>query len=458
MESFIQTINPSTASPLERFEYHSDRQLQAKLRSAHHAYVEWSQTPLSTRLSLFTQLGQVLLAQREALARWISLEMGKPYSEALGEVDKCSKTCQYFADHGAASLQDQIVKTEAYQSYVRFAPLGLVLGIMPWNFPLWQVFRAAVPALLVGNGFILKHAPQVSRCSLEIQKVFVQAGFPEGLFQSVIAPIDATESILADPRVQGVTLTGSTRAGQSVAALAGKYLKKSVLELGGSDPFMVLSDAHLQQAVGVGVRARFQNCGQTCIAAKRFILEKSIAGSFLEAFVSGVRALRVGDPFDSGVQVGPMARLDLRDQLADQVSRAIQAGAELLCGGHILDREGYFYAPTVLKVLPGDHPAWREELFGPVAVVTLAEDVDHAVELANDSVYGLGCSVWTQNLDQARGLIPRLQTGNVFINAMTTSDPRMPFGGVKQSGYGRELSHFGLHEFANIQGVSIQQL
>jgi acyl-CoA reductase-like NAD-dependent aldehyde dehydrogenase len=458
METFIQTINPSTASPLEKFECIRDVELKSKLQAGHYAFQQWSQTPLSTRLALFSRLGEVLLSQKEVLARWVSLEMGKPYPEAIGEVEKCAKTCQYFAVQGATGLQDQQVQTEAYQSYVRFAPLGLILGIMPWNFPLWQVFRAAIPAVLVGNGFILKHAPQVSRCSLEIEKVFHLAGFPEGIFQSIIAPVEATESILSDSRVQGVTLTGSTRAGQAVAALAGKYLKKSVLELGGSDPFIVLSDANLQEAVRVGVRSRFQNCGQTCIAAKRFILEKSIASQFIEGFVSQVRNLKVGDPFESGVQIGPMARLDLRDQLADQVSRAIQAGAKVLCGGQPLNRQGYFYEPTVLQVVPGESPAWREELFGPVAVVTVAQDREHALELANDSDYGLGCSLWTQDLNQARDLIPRVQAGSVFINGMTVSDPRMPFGGIRQSGYGRELSHYGLHEFANIQGITIHRL
>ena len=458
MKMMIQTVNPATGSPLETFEYHSEAELKAKLQVSGQAFQAWSQTPLSNRLARFSALAEILKAKREALGRWISLEMGKPYSEALGEVDKCAKTALYLAKEGFVGIQDQQVLTEAFQSYVRFAPLGVIFGVMPWNFPLWQVFRAALPAILVGNGFILKHAPQVSRCSLEIEKVFQEAGFPPGVFQSVLAPVEATELFLSDPRVQGVTLTGSTRAGQSVAALAGKHLKKSVLELGGSDPFIVLSDAYLKESVSVAVRARFQNCGQTCIAAKRFILEKSIASAFTEQFVAQVRNLKVGDPFDAGVQVGPMAREDLRDQLADQVHRARQAGAKLLCGGEVLKQKGFFYAPTVLEVVPGDHAAWREELFGPVAVVSVAENPDEAVRLANDSSFGLGCSLWTQDLEKAQTLIPRIQAGSIFVNSMTVSDPRLPFGGTKQSGYGRELSHFGLHEFANIQGVSIQRI
>jgi succinate-semialdehyde dehydrogenase/glutarate-semialdehyde dehydrogenase len=392
--------------------------------------------------------------------RWASLlteEMGKPIVEAEAEIEKCAWNCDFFADSAPKFLADEHVDTGVEASYVAFQPLGVVLAIMPWNFPFWQVLRFAAPALMAGNGAVLKHASNVPRCALAIQEVLETAGLPKGLFRTVLVPGSATEQLIGDPRIAAVTLTGSSEVGQRVASAAGKALKKQVLELGGSDPFIVLADADLQAAARVAVRARNQNNGQSCIAAKRFIVEESVADEFTSLFAEAVGALQVGDPMQRSTNVGPLARGDLREALDRQVSGSLSAGAKALVGGHSMNGKGYFYEPTVLDGVKDTMPAFREETFGPVAAVIRARDADAAVQLANDTEYGLGANVWSRDVARARQLARHIEAGSVFINGMVASDPRLPFGGIKHSGYGRELGVYGIREFTNIQTIIVGQ-
>jgi acyl-CoA reductase-like NAD-dependent aldehyde dehydrogenase len=381
--------------------------------------------------------------------------MGKPIVEAEAEVEKCAIGCEYFARAASVLLADEPMASNATESYVGFRPLGTVLAIMPWNFPLWQVFRFAAPALMAGNVGILKHAANVTGCALAIEEIFTACDAPPGLFATIVVPGREMERIVADARIAAVTLTGSEAAGSSVASIAGKHIKKSVLELGGSDAFIVLADADLDAAATTAVKARFQNTGQSCIAAKRFIVEDRAYDDFLEAFVAKARELVVADPLERATQVGPLARADLRDSLAKQVEATRNQGARVALGGKALERAGFFYEPTILADVDESQTAFREETFGPAAAVVRARDVAHAVELANDSEFGLGGNLWTRDLERARGLAARLESGSVFINGMTASDPRLPFGGVKKSGYGRELSEYGIKEFVNVQTVWI---
>ncbi len=379
--------------------------------------------------------------------------MGKPITDARAEIEKCAWLCEYYAEHAATLLQPEVVVTDAQRSYVQFDPLGVIFGSMPWNFPFWQVVRCAVPALLVGNTFILKHAANVPQCANAIAQAFAQSGFPDGVFQSLFITHDDAARVIASPLIQGVSLTGSTNAGRTVAAVAGQHLKKTVLELGGSDPFIVLADADVQHAAQTAVRARMLNCGQSCIAAKRLIVVEKIAAAFTQAVHKAVSQLIVGDPMQAATQVGPLARNDLRDNLARQVDETCHQGATVLCGGAARPGPGFFYQPTVLTNVQSTMTACTEETFGPVAAIVVAKNEADAINLANATDYGLGASLWTQNLDRATALARDINAGCVFINALVKSDPRLPFGGVKHSGHGRELGTAGLREFANIKTV-----
>ena len=448
-------INPATDQPLPCPPDHTDAELESILRRSRQAFAAWRNSPIAERARLLRQAAAVLRRDRDALARLMTTEMGKPITAAEQEVDKCATACDWFADNAAKLLEPQMVAADASRSYVRFDPIGPVFAIMPWNFPLWQVFRFAAPTLMAGNTALLKHAPNVPGCSAAIEKVFTDAGFPTGVFQSLRLSNDQAARAIENDAVAAVTLTGSTRAGRSVAGTAGMALKKTVLELGGSDPFIVLDDVDIPAVPKSAAAARCINTGQSCIAAKRFIVVGKVYESFVRHMAAAMKAMTVGDPTDRKTQLGPLARFDLLENLHRQVETTIRAGAKLLTGGRRLDRRGYFYAPTVLSDVTPGMPAFDEETFGPVAAVINAKDVDHAIELANHSPYGLGASIWTKDVALAERIAPRIESGNVFINAMVKSDPRLPFGGVKQSGYGRELASFGIHEFTNIKTVWI---
>jgi len=449
----LQSVNPATGAVLETFEETSPTELDRIIARADAASREWRVLPVAARAERLRAAGRILRERKDAYARTTALEMGKPLAQGVAEAEKCAWVCDYYADQAAAMLADQPRQTDATRSYVRFEAIGPVLAIMPWNFPFWQVFRFAAPALAAGNAGILKHAPNVSRCALEIEQAFQDAGLPDGLFRSVFLSNEAAAGVIADQRVRAVTLTGSDRAGSQVAERAGRHLKKTVLELGGSDPFIVLEDADLARAAQIAAEARLQNSGQSCIAAKRFIVVEPIAQDFIERFTAEMGARRVGDPLDPAISIGPQARLDLRENLHRQVRESVQRGAQVVLGGQLPRGPGAFYPPTVLTAVQPGMPAFDEETFGPVAAVVRAKDEADAIRIANASQYGLGASVWTA--DRARGerVARAIEAGSVFVNALVKSDPRLPFGGVKRSGFGRELSEYGLREFVNIKTV-----
>src|SRR6266705_1383065 len=447
----IQTINPTTGEVLETFEPYTERQINEALEQARHAFVQWRAIPFAERANHLHSIASTLRDHQAELARLAVLEMGKSIAEAEAEVEKCAWNCDYFAEHAQEFLREEHVATNATQSYIAFHPLA----VMPWNFPYWQVFRFAAPTLMAGNTAVLKHASNVSRVALEIERIFQEAGLPRSILKTVLVPGAEAGKLIADPRIAAVTLTGSDVAGVEVATASGHVLKKTVLELGGSDAFIVLADADLDQAAQVAVTARFQNNGQSCIAAKRFIVVEPVAEAFERKFVEAAAKLRVGDPLKHETQIGPVARGDLRDALDRQVQASVKMGARVLLGGKTLEGKGYFYAPTIVTDVTPEMPMFREETFGPAAAVIHARDTEHAIELANDSEYGLSCNLWTRDIEQARKLAAQVGAGGLFINAMTASDPRLPFGGVKRSGYGRELSSFGIQEFVNIQTVWI---
>ena len=451
----IESINPATGEVLTTFEELNVDQVRAAISTSHKAWGEWSRTTVSERGRLLHRVATYLRENKPRFARLITLEMGKPIVEAEAEIEKCALTCDFYADNAERFLSEEPVKTNAAESYVAFEPLGVLLAIMPWNFPFWQVFRFATPALMAGNTALLKHASNVPQCSLAIEEVFREGGLPEGAFRSLLVRGDVVERIIEDPRVKAVSLTGSSATGAHVASLSGRALKKTVLELGGSDPFLVLADADLPSAASMAVRSRFQNAGQSCIAAKRFIVVRDVADQFEQLFAQEVSRLKVGDPLERETQIGPMARSDLRDALDKQVRHSVQQGAKVLVGGERIEGQGYFYAPTVLTNLSQQMPVLAEETFGPVAAVIRVKDVEEAVEVANNTPFGLGANLWTRDIDAARNLARRIEAGSVFVNGMVASDPRLPFGGVKQSGYGRELSEFGIREFVNVQTVWI---
>lgn len=448
----FQAIDPSTGEPLGVARPPADAgAIEAAVELAHTAFQGWSQTPMAQRAGLLRALAEALRRERDPLAATATSEMGKPISQAHAEVEKCATACEFAADHAAEWLAFEPVETDARMSGVEFRPMGPILAIMPWNFPFWQLFRFAASAWAAGNTVILKHAPSVPACAEGIARVVTRAGFPEGALVNLFAPVGATDAILGDDRVAGVTLTGSTRAGRAVAEIAGRHLKPSVLELGGSDPFLVLDDADLARAARVAAGARLQNNGQSCIAAKRFIVVESVAPAFVEAFRAELAAAVVGDPRDPGTAVGPLARSDLRDALADQVERSIASGARCVLGGTAPARPGWWYPPTLLLGGRRGVAAWDEETFGPVAVVAVARDEEHAVELANETPYALGAAVWTADLARARRVAAQLPGGAVFANAMVKSDPRVPFGGVGVSGWGRELGREGMRQFTSVR-------
>jgi acyl-CoA reductase-like NAD-dependent aldehyde dehydrogenase len=447
------SVNPTTGQRIRAYPVLPPAGIDRAVARASERFPEWSRLRAGKRAGFLERLARALREQSEPLARRATEEMGKRLTEARAEVEKCAVACEYYASHGPDFLVDQMVASDAGRSLVAWQPLGPVLLVMPWNFPYWQALRQAIPATLAGNTVLLKHASNVPGCAAALEEVFNEAGFPEGVFRNLAIGSEAVEGVIVDPRVRGVSLTGSEGAGRAVAAAAGKSLKKTVLELGGSDAFIVLADADLDHVAEQAVKARFQNNGETCIAAKRFIVEASVADAFVARLRDGIERIKVGDPMAEDTDLGPLARPDLRDDLHDQVRRSVDAGAACLAGGEALDREGYFYAPTLLdRVRPG-MAAFDEETFGPVAAVTRAADVDEAVALANASRYGLGGSVWTR--DRARGeqVARRLECGCAFVNGIVKSDPRLPFGGVKDSGYGRELSALGIREFVNAKTV-----
>ena len=451
----IATINPATGEVVKRFEPYDASEVQARIGRAHDAFATWSRTPLEERVKVVARAGQLLDERRDEYGRLMTLEMGKLFAAAREEAAKCALGCRYYAEHGARILANERVTSGDEEGYVAYHPLGVVLAIMPWNFPFWQVIRFAAPALTAGNVGLLKHASNVPQCALALERLFADAGAPPDVFQTLLIGSDAVGDVIDDARVAAVTLTGSEGAGSQVAQRAGLRIKKTVLELGGSDPFIVMPSAMLDQAVATAVKARTINNGQSCIAAKRFIVHEGVYAEFEKRFAQSMAALRVGDPMNEQTQVGPLAGKQLADDLEKQVEDSRRAGARVVVGGKRREGAGFFFEPTVLANIPEDAAAYREELFGPVASLFCARDASDAVRIANDSAFGLGASVWTTDADEARYFARELEAGTVFVNGMVASDPRFPFGGVKKSGYGRELSEHGLREFVNIKTVRI---
>ena len=451
----IATIDPATGQLVRSFDELTTAEIETKLALADTASREWRRASVAERAAVVRRAGDILEAGKQAFGELMTLEMGKPVSAAVEEAAKCATACRFYADHAEAFLAPEPVDGEGLsgRDYIAFQPLGPVLAVMPWNFPFWQVIRFAAPALVAGNVALLKHASNVPQCALALEDIFMRAGAPDGVFQALLVDTKAVAGIIADPRVAAVTLTGSEGAGSAVGAAAGKALKKSVLELGGSDPFVVMPSADVASAATTAVRARTINNGQSCIAAKRFIIHESIADEFEGRFIEEMRALRVGDPKRPDTQVGPLAMPQLLDELDEQVRETVRLGGRILVGGTRLDRPGNYFAPTVLTDIPPGSPAARDELFGPVAALFRVRDIDEAIRMANDSRYGLGASAWTGKADEAERFAREIESGQVFINSMVVSDPRFPFGGIKRSGYGRELAAVGLREFVNMKTV-----
>jgi succinate-semialdehyde dehydrogenase/glutarate-semialdehyde dehydrogenase len=451
----IATINPATGEVIQTFQPLSEKQIEEKLQLAVSAFHAEGKTSFAERARRMTKAAEILERDKEKFGHLMTLEMGKPYKAAVAEAMKSASGCRYYAENAERFLTDEAIDTGANKSFIRYRPIGPILAVMPWNFPFWQVFRFAAPALMAGNVGLLKHASNVPQCALAIESIFLEAGFPQGAFQTLLIGSQQVDAILNDPRVVAATLTGSEQAGIQVGIAAAKRIKKVVLELGGSDPFIVMPSANLDTAVATAVEARVINNGQSCIAAKRFIVAESIAADFERKFVERMKNLRVGDPFDEKTELGPLATADAVTSLDADVKKTLQAGAKLLTGGHPLKQPGNYYAPTVLTNIPKESPAYREEFFGPVASLFRVKDIDEAIHLANDSRFGLGASAWTNDDRERERFINELESGMVFINKMVASDPRIPFGGVKQSGHGRELAANGIREFMNIKTVSI---
>jgi succinate-semialdehyde dehydrogenase/glutarate-semialdehyde dehydrogenase len=452
----ITSVNPATGESIKSYQEFTPEQTLVAINRANEAWGKWRMTSFAHRAELMKQAGEILRRRKDDLARLMAIEMGKPLKQGLAETEKCAWACDYYAENAERHLSPEFIGTEAIKSYVAFEPLGVVLAIMPWNFPLWQVFRFAAPALMAGNVGILKHASNVPGCALAIEEIFAAAKFPAGSFSTLLIGSQQVQAVIENPLVRAVTLTGSTPAGKAVAAQAGSVLKKTVLELGGSDPYIVLDDADLDVAVPICVNARLVNSGQSCIAAKRFIVVDTVLSAFTEKFVTLMKAKRMGDPLADETDVGPQARIDLRDELHKQVLDSIQRGAALLLGGALPAGPGAYYPPTVLSNVKPGMPAWNEELFGPVAAIIRAENEEDAVRIANDTNFGLGAAVFTQNLNRGEQIARSLDAGATFVNCAVASDPRMPFGGIKESGYGRELGSYGIKEFVNLKTVSIR--
>jgi succinate-semialdehyde dehydrogenase / glutarate-semialdehyde dehydrogenase len=452
----IATVNPATGERLDTFEPLTEAQLDDKIARSAGAFGTYRRTTFADRAAWMGRAAEILESEQDAFARIMTLEMGKPLSAARAEAAKCATACRYYVEHAERLLADEFVDLGGPISFIRYQPIGLVLAVMPWNFPFWQVFRFLAPALMAGNVGLLKHSSNVPQCALAIEDIVRRAGFPDDVFLTLLIGAGMVERVIEDPRVRAVTLTGSEPAGRKVAALAGRRIKKCVLELGGSDPFIVMPSADLDTAVRTAVQARVINNGQSCIAAKRFIVEETIADEFETRFVEAMAQLVVGDPMQEATQVGPLATPVILHDLDEQVRRSVAAGARVLTGGHRLERPGNYYAPTVIADAPEDSPAYREELFGPVAVVMRASGIDDAIRLANDTPFGLGASAWTQDSAEQDRFIEEIDAGMVFINGMVASDARLPFGGVKASGYGRELSAWGIREFVNVKSVVVR--
>jgi len=452
----IATINPATGEVVKTFEALTADQIEQKLQLAVKAFEAHRKTTFADRAAKMLRAAEILEKEKDECGRLMTLEMGKPFKAAVAEAVKCTTGCRYYAENAEKFLADEVVETGAKRSFIRYQPIGPILAVMPWNFPFWQVMRFAAPALMAGNVGLLKHASNVPQCALKIEEIFRRAGFAEGVFQTLLIGSGPVDGILNDPRIAAATLTGSEQAGIQVGVSAAKRIKKVVLELGGSDPFIVMQSADLDAAVATAVDARIQNNGQSCIAAKRFIVAEKIADEFERKFVQRMESLRIGDPFDENTQLGPLANAEAVKSLDVDVQKSVAAGARLLTGGHPLKRPGNFYAPTVLDNVPKDSPAYKEEFFGPVASIFRAKDIDQAIQIANDSRFGLGASAWTKDPAETERFINELEAGMVFLNKMVASDPRIPFGGVKQSGHGRELGVHGIREFVNIKTVWIQ--
>ena len=453
----ITTINPATEEVIAEFAADSVAEIDQKLQRAHDAFRMWRTVPIEERADAVRKVGARLRECKSELAALITSEMGKTLPEAEAEIEKSAGNCDYYADNGPKMLEAEIIATTARESYVSFEPLGVILAVMPWNFPIWQLIRHAAPALIAGNTIVLKHASNVTGCALAIERIFVQAGVPEGCIQALVIPGSRVESVIEDPRVSAVTLTGSDAVGSKIGEAAGRMVKKSVLELGGSDAFVVLEDADLEQAVEYAARSRFQNAGQVCISAKRFIVVDKVADKFVELFTDIAESLPYGDPTDRGNKMGPMARADLRDSIERQLNDTLAAGGELVTGGKRPEGKGYYFPPTIVDHVKPDMSLFREESFGPVAAITRVPDEAAAIAAANDSQYGLGSAIWTQDIERGKELARQIEAGGVFINGMTISNWKVPFGGVKRSGYGRELSTYGMREFVNIQTVWVEQ-
>lgn len=453
----MDVINPATGEEVNRFQEMGPKQAVQAIEQAHQAHESWRKVPFAERATLMKRAAQILRENAKTYAELMAVEMGKVVREGRAEVEKCALVCDYYADHAPAMLKSEPVASDAGKSFVAFRPLGVVLAVMPWNFPFWQVFRFAAPALMAGNAGVLKHASNVPGCALAIEEVFAQAGFPAELFRALLVGSRQVDALIEHRLIKAVTLTGSTPAGRAVAGKAGKMLKKTVLELGGSDPYLILEDADLEQAAATCATSRLINAGQSCISAKRFIVVEPVRKRFEALFVEHMRAKKMGDPLDEGSDLGPQARVDLRDELHAQVQQSIKLGAKRLLGGEVPQGPGAFYPPTVLTEVKKGMPAYDEELFGPVAALISAADEADAIRVANDSAFGLGAAVFTRDLARGERIATEeLEAGSCFVNAFVRSDPRLPFGGIKESGYGRELSHYGIREFVNVKTVYIK--
>lgn len=453
----LYSINPANNNLIASYDEYDSEQIKTIIKKAHQRFLQWSETDFNLRKEMLENVAKILRNEIKKFSELITLEMGKPIQQSIAEVEKCAWVCEYYAENGEKFLSDEIVKTDFNKSYISYQPLGVILAIMPWNFPFWQVFRYAAPTLMAGNTCILKHASNVSGCALAIEEIFLKAGFPENCFNAVLINSSRIEEIISSPLVQAVSLTGSVFAGASVAQLSGKYIKKTLLELGGSDPYIVLIDADLDLAVETCVNSRLINGGQSCIAAKRFIVEEDIYNDFFELYSEKLKSKKMGDPFDENNDLGPQASVKLRDELHSQVLESISKGAVLKVGGYIPDGEGAFYPPTLLIDVKPGMPAFDDEIFGPVAAVIKAKDENDAINLANHSVFGLGAAIFTNDVEKGEFIAKKkLRAGSCFVNAFVRSDPRLPFGGIQQSGYGRELSIFGIREFVNIKTVVVK--
>jgi succinate-semialdehyde dehydrogenase/glutarate-semialdehyde dehydrogenase len=452
----IRSINPTNGETIKIYDEMATEEAASAVRQSHETWTAWRRTSLAERARPMKRAAAILRERKHELARLMALEMGKPLKQGIAEAEKCAWVCDYYAEKAEPHLAPDLIKTEGSNSYVVFEPLGVVLAVMPWNFPFWQVFRFAAPALMAGNTGVLKHSSNVPGCALEIEQIFTRAGFPSGAFRTLLIGSKQVQAVIEHPLVRAVTLTGSTPAGKSVAAQAGAVLKKTVLELGGSDPYVVLEDADLEPAVQTCVNSRLINSGQSCINAKRFVVVESVLPSFTERYVALMKSKKVGDPLLEETEVGPMARHDLRDELHQQVCASIERGARLLLGGEIPSGPGAFYPPTVLAEVQPGMPAYDDELFGPVAAIIRATNEADGVRIANDSVFGLGAAVFTRDIERGERVARELEAGSTFVNALVASDPRLPFGGIKQSGYGRELGSYGIREFVNIKTVYVK--